>query len=315
MDVKRLGLDGCLRIKEMLPSDTEAKALKAATTGPQGSEGLHDSEKCLLQLSTIKDVRARVGSMIFLLSAESACNSLLQALGLLASASSAALQSEGLKIVLVAILAIGNALNQGTYKGDARGFRLSSLSKLPSTRSTDGSSNLLDYLLIVLTARREGGDASAALALALPESLASLGQAKQLLLSELLRDAQGLARDCQLSGKTVDAALAEMGAQEEGSPEVQAAAGLRELQRAAELKQELLSQAAAGAKESCEALASYFGEGCESVSQCVGTLAEFLENFDKAKQKQEKIDLCEQRKRERETNASKGKEYNKTVVK
>lgn len=47
------------------------------------------------------------------------------------------------------VLAIGNAMNDGTWKGGAVGFKLSSLMRLSQTKSSDGSSTVLDYLVKV----------------------------------------------------------------------------------------------------------------------------------------------------------------------
>ncbi len=38
---------------------------------------------------------------------------------------------------------------QGSWKGSAMGFKLGSLIKLSQTKSTDGKSTLMDYLILV----------------------------------------------------------------------------------------------------------------------------------------------------------------------
>jgi hypothetical protein len=60
--------------------------------------------------------------------------------------------SEGLREIMVSVLAIGNAMNQGSRKGSAMGFRLGSLVKLAQTKSTDGKSTVIDYLILVIMA-------------------------------------------------------------------------------------------------------------------------------------------------------------------
>nr|GEX23729.1 hypothetical protein [Tanacetum cinerariifolium] len=60
------------------------------------------------------------------------------------------MSSAKLKTVMKTVLSLGNALNQGTHRGDATGFRLDSLLKLPDTRSNDHRMNLMNYICKVL---------------------------------------------------------------------------------------------------------------------------------------------------------------------
>jgi len=63
-------------------------------------------------------------------------------------------ESDRLASVLSAILAIGNYLNQGTNRGNALGFRLSSVLKLSETRATlDRRTTLLHYLVKFVSRR------------------------------------------------------------------------------------------------------------------------------------------------------------------
>ncbi|KAG5063877.1 hypothetical protein JHK85_005060 [Glycine max] len=55
-----------------------------------------------------------------------------------------------LKRIMQTILSLGNALNQGTAKGSAIGFRLDSLLKLTETRARDKKMTLMHYLCKVL---------------------------------------------------------------------------------------------------------------------------------------------------------------------
>lgn len=90
------------------------------------------------------------------------------------------LSSEGLREIMVSVLAIGNAMNRGSWKGSATGFRLGSLIKLSQTKSTDGKSTLLDYLVLVLHERALGGSTSCDAALSIDEELALIKKAKML---------------------------------------------------------------------------------------------------------------------------------------
>ncbi|KAF6005506.1 hypothetical protein F1559_005110 [Cyanidiococcus yangmingshanensis] len=63
-------------------------------------------------------------------------------------------ESDRLASVLSAILAIGNYLNQGTNRGNALGFRLSSVLKLSETRATSDRRTTLLHYLVKFVSRR-----------------------------------------------------------------------------------------------------------------------------------------------------------------
>ena len=56
-----------------------------------------------------------------------------------------------LKRMLEVVLALGNYLNGGTVRGGAHGFRLETLLKLQSIKSTDNAITLLNYLAELLS--------------------------------------------------------------------------------------------------------------------------------------------------------------------
>ncbi|PWA76983.1 hypothetical protein CTI12_AA228360 [Artemisia annua] len=60
------------------------------------------------------------------------------------------MSSAKLKTVMQTILSLGNALNHGTRRGDAIGFRLESLLKLTDIRSDNNRTSLMHYLCKVL---------------------------------------------------------------------------------------------------------------------------------------------------------------------
>ena len=65
------------------------------------------------------------------------------------------MNSERLAAVMQKVLAIGNAMNRGTYKGSAAGFTIDSLLKLTSTRGADGKTTLLDFVVKVITQKSD----------------------------------------------------------------------------------------------------------------------------------------------------------------
>jgi hypothetical protein len=58
--------------------------------------------------------------------------------------------SEKFKRIMQTILSLGNALNQGTARGAAVGFKLDSLPKLSETRARNNRMTLMHYLCKIL---------------------------------------------------------------------------------------------------------------------------------------------------------------------
>jgi len=295
LDAERLGgADGVMKIREMLPSETESKQLAKVKF-----EQLHDAEKILFRLAEMGEVKARVGTMLFLSNAAASSQTLVQSLSCLRDVCGEARSSEGLTTCLTSVLVIGNALNANTYKGSAKGFRISSLSKLQSTRSSDGTS-LVDYLVQVLTDRAGkkdgeegsgsgGGDsASAAAALALPQSAlgSALAAVKQLSLPDLLRDAQALEKEYIECERVVQLVLSEIA----GSEGQEHAERLRNWQVQAKERVEAAKSCAEEAKRAGEQLAQYYGEASDQASSLLTTLLEFVDVLGKAIEKSKAVE-------------------------
>jgi hypothetical protein len=58
--------------------------------------------------------------------------------------------SEHIKVILAAVLGVGNLLNGGTNGASAYGFKMSSLGKLSGVKGTNGRTNLLQFLAVRL---------------------------------------------------------------------------------------------------------------------------------------------------------------------
>jgi Formin Homology 2 Domain len=69
---------------------------------------------------------------------------------LVISASQEVRKSKKFELVLATVLGIGNFLNAGTAKGQARGFRLETLPKLCDTKTRGGDTTLLHYVVQVV---------------------------------------------------------------------------------------------------------------------------------------------------------------------
>ena len=148
LDTSTLQHEDLLRLFEILPSDNEKKIFSGKMTDSR-IEGFHDTEKWLHRLSAVENCSEKVNSMLFMTSFSQNSDATKKDLQSLVNFAERVVGSTALKEVMKCILAIGNTLNQGTYKGSARGFRLGSLLKLQQTKSTDGKCTVMDYLIQV----------------------------------------------------------------------------------------------------------------------------------------------------------------------
>ena len=87
--------------------------------------------------------------MIFMCEAEAVVQFAAASMSLLIEGIDVVLSSTGLLEIMKCVLSIGNIMNQGTRAGAAKAFQLGRLSKLQQTKSADGKSSLMDYLLNV----------------------------------------------------------------------------------------------------------------------------------------------------------------------
>lgn len=65
------------------------------------------------------------------------------------------LNSEKLLQVLQMVLNIGNLMNEGTLNGGVDAFKFESLSKLSQTKSADGKTTVLDYIVETFISKGE----------------------------------------------------------------------------------------------------------------------------------------------------------------
>jgi hypothetical protein len=63
--------------------------------------------------------------------------------------------SEKLQELLEMVLYVGNIMNEGTRTGGAAGFKFDSLLKLTQTKSFDGKTTVLDYLVMIFVAKNK----------------------------------------------------------------------------------------------------------------------------------------------------------------
>lgn len=286
LDTKFLNIDCLLRIKEILPSDVEAKSLMGFNT-----ENGHPAEICLYKLSQIDRVRIKVDSMIFMNTVGASGSHLTQSLITLREVAGRILISEGLKEIMVSVLAIGNAMNQGNWKGSAVGFKLGSLIKLAQTKSTDGKNTLIDYLILVLHERAKGGSVVCEAALEIDEELSLVKKSKHLSMSEITKDCNNLTKESVAAGteaqiviEMLNGKLDSLGSEDEKMKFKDNVKSLEEFKETSLSLVTSVSQSLNETNSKFAELAAFFGEDPANVGSVLSTLSEFIDHFSAAKQ-------------------------------
>lgn len=138
------------------------------------------AEVFALGVATVPAYRLRVNALHSRHTLEELIQSLDAQIQLVHSACTQLQQSEPLHSLLTTILAVGNALNRGTTKGQARGFSIAALGKVANTKAVDGSSTtLLDYIAHVFIDSTSTGDAKRSDDFLLAKEIPSVRSAKR----------------------------------------------------------------------------------------------------------------------------------------
>uniref|UniRef100_M4CUC8 Formin-like protein n=1 Tax=Brassica campestris TaxID=3711 RepID=M4CUC8_BRACM len=176
--------------------------------------------------------------------------------------------SAKLKRIMQTILSLGNALNHGTARGSAIGFRLDSLLKLTDTRSRNSKMTLMHYLCKVLAEKLPE-------LLDFPKDLVSLEAATKIQLKYLAEEMQAIRKGLE---KVV---LEFTTSETDGPVSKHFRMNLKEFLSFAEGEVRSLASLYSTVGGSADALALYFGEDPARVpfEQVVSTLQNFVRIF------------------------------------
>ncbi|KAH9700923.1 Formin-like protein 13 [Citrus sinensis] len=179
--------------------------------------------------------------------------------------------SAKLRRIMQTILSLGNALNQGTARGAAIGFRLDSLLKLTDTRARNNKMTLMHYLCKVLADKLPE-------LLDFSEDLTSLEPASKIQLKFLAEEMQALS-------KGLEKVVQELSMSEnDGAISENFSKILREFLRFAEAEVRTLASLYSAVGRNVDALILYFGEDPARCpfEQVISTLLNFVRMFNKA---------------------------------
>ncbi|KAL1224701.1 Formin-like protein 18 [Cardamine amara subsp. amara] len=247
------------------PTKEEAELLKGFTGN---KETLGRCEQFFLELLKVPRVETKLRVFSFKIQFHSQVTDLRRGLNIIHSAANEVRGSAKLKRIMQTILSLGNALNHGTARGSAIGFRLDSLLKLTDTRSRNSKMTLMHYLCKVLAEKLPE-------LLDFPKDLVSLEAATKIQLKYLAEEMQAIS-------KGMEKVVQELTASETDGPiSKHFRMNLKEFLSFAEGEVRSLASLYSTVGGSADALALYFGEDPARVpfEQVVSTLQNFVRIF------------------------------------
>ncbi|KAL3844083.1 hypothetical protein ACJIZ3_001486 [Penstemon smallii] len=265
LDDTALDIDQVDNLIKFCPTKEEIELLK---NYKGDKENLGKCEQFFLELMKVPRVESKLRVFSFKIQFCSQVSDLRKSLNIVNSASEEVRSSVKLKRIMQTVLSLGNALNHGTARGSAVGFRLDSLLKLTETRARNNKLTLMHYLCKVLAEK-------------LPEVL---DFQKDLVSLEAATKTQlkYLAEEMQAIGKGLEKVTQELTASEnDGAISEQFCQILKEFLGSAEAEVRSLASLYSGVGRNADALAFYFGEDPSRCpfEQVVSTLLNFVRMF------------------------------------
>ncbi|KAL2502214.1 formin-like protein 13 [Forsythia ovata] len=288
-----LDVDQVDNLIKFCPTKEEMELLK----GYKGEKDkLGKCEQFFLELMQVPRIESKLRVFSFKIQFRSQVSDLRNSLNVVNSAADQIRGSAKLKRIMQTILSLGNALNQGTARGSAVGFRLDSLLKLTDTRARNNKMTLMHYLCKVLADK-------------LPElldfwkDLSNLEPASKIQL-------RYLAEEMQAVSKGLEKIVQELSMSEnDGSVSENFRKALKEFLCFAEGEVRSLASLYSGVGRNVDALILYFGEDPSRCpfEQVVSTLFNFVRMFKQAHEENCKQLELEKRKAEKEAATEKQK--------
>eukprot|EP00190_Bangiopsis_sp_CCMP1999_P001754 CAMPEP_0198732548 /NCGR_PEP_ID=MMETSP1475-20131203/36522_1 /TAXON_ID= ORGANISM="Unidentified sp., Strain CCMP1999" /NCGR_SAMPLE_ID=MMETSP1475 /ASSEMBLY_ACC=CAM_ASM_001111 /LENGTH=994 /DNA_ID=CAMNT_0044495685 /DNA_START=80 /DNA_END=3064 /DNA_ORIENTATION=+ len=134
----------------VLPTDEENETMMKENVGEDELTTLHPAEQLFVGLGKIPRVRRKVEALLHSFTFRDAAIAVIMEADAVRRACREVVTSARFQSVLEFALALGNTMNAGTARGNAKGFSVLNLPSMVNTRSALGSSTLLHYLIGVL---------------------------------------------------------------------------------------------------------------------------------------------------------------------
>nr|KJB55081.1 hypothetical protein B456_009G062500 [Gossypium raimondii] len=291
LDDTTLDSDQLENLIKFCPTKEETELLK----GYNGDkEKLGKCEQFFLELIKVPRVESKLRVFLFKIQFSSQVSDLRNGLNIINSTAEEVRNSVKLKRIMQTILYLGNALNKGTARGSAVGFRLDSLLKLTETRARNNKMTLMHYLCKVLNEKSPE-------LLEFPKDLVTLEASTKIQL-------KCLAEEMQAISKGLEKVVQELTASENDGPVSETFCWtLKEFLGFAESEVRSLALLYSSVGRNADALALYFGEDPARCpfEQVVSTLLNFVRMFVRAHEENCKQLELEKKKAQKEADNEK----------
>ncbi|KAG6399448.1 hypothetical protein SASPL_140929 [Salvia splendens] len=286
LDSSALDIDQVENLIKFCPTKEEMETLKNYSGD---KEMLGKCEQFFLELMKVPRVESKLRVFAFTITFNTQVKDLKVNLHTINDAAREVKESVKLRKIMQTILTLGNALNQGTARGSAIGFKLDSLLKLSDTRARNNKMTLMHYLCKILSEKMPE-------LLDFSKDLGHLEPASKIQLKTLAEEMQAVSKGLEKVEQELAAAEND-GAVSSGFRKV-----LTSFLHIADAEVRSLVNLYSEVGRNADTLSKYFGEDparCpfEQVTQ---TLAVFTKLFNKAHDENEQQAEAEKKKLEKE---------------
>jgi len=147
MDPSALDLAGVRALAQFPPEQSDVDLIRGHVAAGNDSSSLGKAEKFLLEFSKIPQLTARLVTLEILHTFKIEVEAVQKHISMAIEAGQRVLDEKSLPLFLHMCLQLGNKLNEGTAKGEAKGFKLESFARLSQTKTNSQKDTLLDYIV------------------------------------------------------------------------------------------------------------------------------------------------------------------------
>jgi len=249
-------------------------------------ENLGQCERFFMAVSKVPRLQNRLGVFIFRQQLPDACSSLKSKIRVVCEACEQIVTCDKLVQVLQKVLAVGNAMNEGTFKGAATGFTLDSLLKVMMTKGKDKVTTVLDAVARMLGSQGKGE------LFDFPSELSSIAEASRIQKAQLVGELTFISASKRRVETERDALRKEGDAgQSPGTLQM-----VEKLAEDAMSQIQLLKEGMARVDQKSSQLAAYFGEPADTPPEKVfDVMLQFTRACNRAHEK-----FCRMQKRQQQ---------------
>ncbi|KAI3869378.1 hypothetical protein MKW92_034980 [Papaver armeniacum] len=285
LDTSALDIDQVDNLIKFCPTKEEMETLKNYTGN---RENLGKCEQFFLELMSVPRVESKLRVFSFTITFSTQVKDLRSNLNTINSSSREVKDSVKLRQIMQTILTLGNALNQGTARGSAIGFKLDSLLKLSDTRARNNKMTLMHYLCKVLAEQMPE-------VLDFDKDLVHLEAASKIQLKLLAEEMQAVSKGLEKVEQELTAS------ESDGGVSTGFQKALKDFLDTAEAEVRSLISLYSEVGRSADSLSQYFGEDPARCpfEQVTSTLVIFVKMFSKSREENAKQAEAEKKRLEK----------------